>query len=609
MAAIVELSCSPAPGHFHGLSQALASLRLQPAALAANPDWPAVDAWLAAAFQLAPCACVAADAVPLASPAVQWSWRVLQLAAQLQRLARLPVFLPGRLLQLQTAAAGGEQVTAAVVQLPQLAADELRRCYQAAAIVLDGFLATPAQFAQPEALHRQLEATLIGPLSRRHPLDYTTFSLLACAHAAKVPWLPLGGGIYQLGWGAQARVLQGAGVERDAMLGIQLGGNKALTRQWLASAGLPVAPQRQLASAADAEQALAELGAPLVIKPAGSVGGQGVTLAVATAAAARAGYAHAAALGAGVLAERQIAGDTHHLQLVDGELLCAVRRRPAGLLADGVHSIRQLLAAENQRRQRELLWQRLPPLPDDALATACLAQQGHDWQAVPAAGSQLWLRPLPSNQEGSQDDDLTAQIHPDNTALACRAVRRLGLSMAGVDILSRDISVSWQQNGAVVLEVNHAPQLGSSALYQRYLPAMLQRLLPGGGRVPLEVFVGDAAALAAARQRQAELAASGVACFVCSDELCLDPQGQPLPLALDGSFARVPALLRQPQLQALLVVLQRDDWLASGLPVAAISRLQWLNDNIASQRGDTPAACGQLRQLLQLHLAADGEQP
>ncbi len=310
------------------------------------------------------------------------------------------------------------------------------------------------------------------------------------------------------------------------------------------------------------------------------------------------------------MVERQIAGDTHHVQLVAGEVLFVSRRRPAGLLSDGRHSIRQLLAAENLRRKAQLLWQRLPPLPDDVQAAVCLAQQGYNWDSVPAAGCRIFLRAVPSNLEGSQDDDLSTQIHPDNIELACRAARRLGLSMAGVDILSPDISVPWHCNGAVVLEVNHAPQ-ADHANMTRYLPVLLQRLLPAGGRIPVEVFVGDNNALIAALQRQRELIASGVNCFICSETQCLDPQGLPQVHAVNGSFACVQAMLRQPHVQALLVVLQQDHWLQQGIPLDKISRLELVSDKILSPLpGDAePADCGQLVRLLRQHLAAGNEYP
>lgn len=561
---ILDLQPATLPGSRDGRHQPMQTIRFRAEEIAANTRWAPLDSWLAAKFQLLVNPCAVEPARPEQETAIrQWAWRVLLLAAQLQRLARIPVFEPGTILHVQAApeANGGWQVEAAIAQVAYFPAEEVRRCYEAAAIVVSGFIAHPTHFDDVEVLYQQLETTLIGPLCQRNPTDYTTFTLLATATAADVPWQHLGQGIYQLGWGRQALLVQYGGVAADSMLGVQVAGNKAITRRWLAAAGIPVPEQRLVGEENDAVRALLEIGAPVVIKPANSVGGKGVTVAVGTEAAARQAFRHALSVAPEVLVERQEAGITHHVQVVGGKVLFAMRRQPAAVIADGIHSIAELVTDENRRRQNEMLWNRLPPLPQDLAAQDCLARQGYAWDSTPCTGIPLFLRDIPSNIDGAHDEDVSHLIHPENVLLACRAAKRLGLAMAGVDLISRDISVPWYENGAVVNEVNHAPQLGGSALYQHYLPAMLLLLLPTGGRIPVEGYMGDGAALEVARHRRLDATTGFAAATPWARRQRPDMQHTTLHRLTGASQATLVLSIRIRQVPAPIAWQQLDDWL------------------------------------------------
>jgi cyanophycin synthetase len=67
-------------------------------------------------------------------------------------------------------------------------------------------------------------------------------------------------------------------------------------------------------------------------------------------------------------------------------------------------------------------------------------------------------------------EDLTGRLPPEAEALALRAVRALGLRLAGVDLLSPDLAAGVE--GAVVLEVNAAPGLD---YYAAHGPAQRDR--------------------------------------------------------------------------------------------------------------------------------------
>src|SRR5690606_24429942 len=110
-----------------------------------------------------------------------------------------------------------------------------------------------------------------------------------------------------------------------------------------------------------------------------------------------------------------------------------------------------------------------------------LARAGLTLDSVPAAGAWAWLRRIESTEWGGVDEDFSTTLHPDNAAIAIRAAELFGLDIAGVDIISTDITRPWHENGAIINEVNSSPLLGASLSSLNSMPAVLARLVPCNG--------------------------------------------------------------------------------------------------------------------------------
>lgn len=609
---VTELTASEVLGYRDGLRQPAQRLCLQLDLLVSEVDWAQVDRWLDQHLGVPPVACPALPGVTPehdadTTPAAPWFWRVMCTAAALLRWGGVPVFEPGRLLRIVPDPAIPQRWhgEAAIAQVDYFARQHTVQAFEAAALVVCGLVARPDDFNHPEPLCQQLEAKVIGPMWQGCTSTHSSLALLAAAYQAHIPWRHQGHGIYQLGWGARQQRLQGRQWEGDSLIGQHVAQHKDVTAQWLRAAGLPVPEHVPVEDAETAVRVAQQWGNHVVIKPAVSVGGQGVTRQPRSAQAVRAAFATAAQAGGRVLVEKYVAGDTHHVQVVQGRVQYVLRRHPVGVMGDGQSTVAELVMAENRRRQQPVLWQRPLPLPLDALARHCLAQAGWCTESRPAQGVWVPLRDIPTNADGGRDEDVTTLLHPDNARMALAAVRRLGLAVAGVDILSPDIRQPWHVNGAVINEINHAPNLAHSPSARATLPAMLARWLPEQSRLPVEVFVGDHRALESARERQQTWHAQGVACFLSSHDRTEGPQGALLPLALNGAFFRARALLMDPQVAALVLVLQTDEWLSTGLPVDRLSRLEMGAGSLLNHRSKQsapPDATQSLEALLRAHL-------
>ncbi|MBV2234290.1 MAG: hypothetical protein KUL75_01980, partial [Sterolibacterium sp.] len=247
-------------------------------------------------------------------------------------------------------------------------------------------------------------------------------------------------------------------------------------------------------------------------------------------------------------------------------------------------------------------WRRTEPYPMDALAEASIAAAGYAYDAIPAAGERIPLRPIESTAWGGYDEDVTGQLHPDNLDIALRVSALFGLQVAGVDIISADIRLPWYANGAIINEVNFAPLLGGGEISRSHISTFLACLVEDGGyghgRIPVEVIVGDDAAMEAARIRQTALLGQQIHAVASSHETTLLATGEAIHFPFDSLYRRCKALLLDKRVEAILLVVQTDELLDTGLPVDRIDRLMIAAPGGGLKRSRHPNGMARLQTLL-----------
>ncbi|RLA77948.1 MAG: hypothetical protein DRG78_16215, partial [Epsilonproteobacteria bacterium] len=108
--------------------------------------------------------------------------------------------------------------------------------------------------------------------------------------------------------------------------------------------------------------------------------------------------------------------------------------------------------------------------------------------SIPKKNQHIRLATTANTSAGGTSEDLTnkIKIHQDNINLAKRIVSILKIDIAAIDILIDDLSQSWREIGASVLEVNAKPQLGELSK----LKYLLSKLVINNGEIPSIVVVG-----------------------------------------------------------------------------------------------------------------------
>ncbi|MDN7126957.1 hypothetical protein J6J08_06150 [Pseudidiomarina sp. 1APR75-33.1] len=397
--------------------------------------------------------------------------------------------------------------------------------------------------------------------------------MLKAAYDLDLPVTPLKGIMTQFGHGRQSAWLEHTFTENSANLSVRIARNKSDTAIRLRQMCLPVAPHHEVANVNEALQAAQALGYPVVVKPVALDGGVGVAANLANQQEVRAAYAIAQKQSPRVLIEKHVAGRDYRLTVLDGEMIWAVERIPAGVVGDGQHSIEQLIAKENLTDQRRPgLQQTLKPLAINSEARQLLQSSNLQPQSVPAKGQFVALRRTANVANGGRPKVVTEQVHPDNAALAIRATQALRLDLTGVDLIIPDISRSWREPGnhGVVCEINAQPDLGSTTAAHLY-PMVLKKRVKGSGRIPIIALLG-APSDELTTQVVAALQAQGLQSIGWSghnragiNDVTLSTNGK--------TFAHSMMLLTDQSVDALVLNVYDDELLKRGLPT---DKIDWL---------------------------------
>lgn len=296
-------------------------------------------------------------------------------------------------------------------------------------------------------------------VAQRRRLGPTTRSLAEAARRRGIPVQRIeGSSMLRLGWGMRQRMLGASLTGATSHLAVELAGDKQRTRLALDAAGIPVPQGVVVRTAAAAIDAVKRLGIPVVIKPLDGNHGRGVTIGVISDDQVQQAFTDAARHSSRVIVEQQVIGRDYRALVIGGRLAAVAERIPARVIGDGTHSVAELVDIVNDDPRRGEGHQNvLTRITLDAAADRLLAAQRLSRDAVPAAGAEVWLRETANISTGGEAVDRTGDVHPETVAVLERAAQVIGLDVAGIDVLSPDISHPLREVGGGIIEVNAAP--------------------------------------------------------------------------------------------------------------------------------------------------------
>ncbi|QYY26264.1 cyanophycin synthetase [Diaphorobacter sp. MNS-0] len=331
-------------------------------------------------------------------------------------------------------------------------------------------------------------------------LGPSTGCIVDAASARRIPHIRLNdGNLVQLGYGAAQRRIWTAESDQTSAIAEGIAQDKDFTKRLLASCGVPVPEGQIVRNADEAWEVAQEIGLPVTVKPSDGNHARGVTLELSREADIKAAFALAEPEGSDVIVEKFIDGVEHRLLVVGGKVVAATKGEPVSVHGNGHATLRELVAVLNQDPRRgpeqeyPLDWIDL----DKGAVQLELRRQGVTPDAVVPKGQSVLLQ-----RNGNMAIDCTDDVHPDVAYYAQLAAKIVGLDIAGMDMILKDVSKPMKEQGGAILEVNAGPGLlmhlkPTSGAPRPVGQAIVEHLFPatadegtGAGRIPIVGIAG-----------------------------------------------------------------------------------------------------------------------
>ena len=377
-------------------------------------------------------------------------------------------------------------------------------------------------------------------------------------------------GTHIFGTGSHARRLSSTMTPYTTAQGVVYAKNKRSTADLLKKSGLPGAEHVTVKTWEDTLAAAHELGYPVVVKPYDRDNGQGVYAGITNDQDLKAAYTEVTKIVSEFLVERHFDGVGHRFTIHNNQVITITQKHPATVVGDGINTVKYLI--ENHQREARRIKRPNNNEPFvviginhvqmtiDNEVEGMLAQQNVTLDSVLKTGESIQLRRRNNASAGGLTRAIDqATVHPDNKALCLRAARILDLDIAGVDLITPDVTRSWLEVGALICEVNAIPQIG----YNHGIEPMMLDLFKNGSRIPVILAIVD-------RELELPLIHELASIFNTNgistqqgmwiNELCVS---QPWPSSFDPAVA----LIFDREVDSALCIMTKADVVEHGLPL------------------------------------------
>lgn len=186
---------------------------------------------------------------------------------------------------------------------------------------------------------------------------------------------------------------------------------------------------------------------PLVAKPNTEALGKGVVAGIQDEVELKTSFTRLAREFEEVLVEQFSEGDDHRFLVFRGEVLAVAKRIQPRVVGDGVSTVKELIEEFYKDRKKKVRV--------DHEVERVLGRQGLSIDSIPDTGQTVSLRANANIYTGGLAEDVTDKVAPEYKELAVKAASLLGLVVAGVDLLTQD--VSQYREDYVITEVNSVP--------------------------------------------------------------------------------------------------------------------------------------------------------
>lgn len=288
----------------------------------------------------------------------------------------------------------------------------------------------------------------------------STQSIINEAKERGIPYRRIQNSEIVFGQGIHQQKICAAIAGTTSNLAVEIACDKEDTKKRLRNAHIPVPEGKILKKKSELEEAISEIGFPVVIKPVDGNHGRGVTTHIKNLKEASAAFKLAKEISRRVIIESFIEGTDYRFLVVNYQLVAVAKRLPAMVTGNGKLTIQQLIDEVNSDPKRgEGHEKHLTRIKVDENTLKILEKKRLNLHSVLNSGQQLFLKDTANLSTGGTAEDVTDLVHPYNKLMAERVAQIIGLNICGIDMVVEDITQPINRKNGAVIEVNACPGL------------------------------------------------------------------------------------------------------------------------------------------------------
>lgn len=229
---------------------------------------------------------------------------------------------------------------------------------------------------------------------------------------------------------------------------------KHVTNNFLKINKIPVFDQKKFKQAKSSEinKFVKSIKFPVVVKPIGSLCGNGITVNICNINELKKAIKIAEKIDSNIIVEKYYPGWDYRILIAGGKLLAVTKRFPASVTGDGKNSITKLINKKNKTLRKNIVV--------DQEIVDKLKSEKLKLSSILPKNKLLTLRFRANAALGGTTENLDIKtVHPDNIKICMKAVELLDLKLAGLDLMTTDITKSYKKTGAGITEINDNPAI------------------------------------------------------------------------------------------------------------------------------------------------------
>ncbi len=160
-----------------------------------------------------------------------------------------------------------------------------------------------------------------------------------------------------------------------------------------------------------------------------------------------------------LIIEKHIVGSDFRFLIVDFKCVSVVKRSLPTVVGDGATTVKGLIDKKNQQHAQRMGASKRKVIIDDEILRT-LRDQKMTPESIPAQGMKVLIGYTANQSRGGSTETVTKLVHPENKKLAEEIAKKFDLKLAGIDVITEDISIPYQKQQFGVIEINAAPGLG-----------------------------------------------------------------------------------------------------------------------------------------------------